>query len=66
MIKTLPCPKCRSFPILAKVEDFLDPNDVTWSVFHVCEKGFNQDEGPCISESDAIEAWNYHVEKESQ
>ena len=58
------CPKCRQAPIVTKEEDFLEA-DVTWSIFHVCNKGFSQDEGPCISEFDAIEAWNYHVEKES-
>lgn len=50
---------------MTKEEDFLDASAVTWSIFHVCKKGFSQDEGPCLSEYDAIEAWNYHVEKDA-
>jgi len=58
------CPRCKKSPVITREEDFLDATAVTWSSFHVCPKGFNQDEGPCISEQDAIDAWNYHVEKE--
>jgi hypothetical protein len=60
------CPKCGEAPIVTKEEDFLDASAVTWSIFHICKKGFNVDEGPCISEYDAIEAWNHHVEGEGK
>lgn len=65
MMNAKRCPKCGEAPIVTKEEDFLDPSAVTWSIFHMCRKGFSQDEGPCLSEYDAIEAWNYHVEKDA-
>ena len=57
------CPKCGQSPVVTKEEDFLDTTQVSWSIFHVCPKGFNVDEGPCISQQDAIDAWNLQVDE---
>lgn len=63
MSKAKRCPKCGEPPVVTKEEDFLDSSHETWGIFHVCKKGFNVDEGPCISQDDAIDAWNYHLEQ---
>jgi len=59
------CPKCGQLPSFVIEESFVEGVQ-EWTAVHLCRRGFSVEEGPCISKSDAIDAWNLHVDGEVQ
>lgn len=57
MILPYKCTKCGRLPLIFR-------DIVGWYVVHSCVDKTAISEGPCLSEWDVIEAWNWHFEPE--
>lgn len=56
------CPTCKQMPTFLIEEEAFGDSGETWTVVHICTKGgLSVNEGPCLSKSDAVDAWHMQI-----